>query len=193
MNKGRMKWRHVKSPFVKLVELAPKQDQRPGRLRKNWIATQARRTRKMKFKQRSSLLSFLIMLLCLSLCLVVADLPFFSKLQESAVDNRCRLAMACFRTSRPAASNRTLMTSAFASALSHRLVVLALAIAATTRLFAAVMHRVDGCPRAPLGFLLRNSALLIAFLDVSGLSFLFVRIFVFVASWHFVSSFFDCG
>jgi hypothetical protein len=84
------------------------------------------------------------------------------------------------------------MMSAFSAALSHRLVVLALAIAATARLLAAVMHSVNGCPRAPLSFSLRNSALLVTFFDVSGLSFLIVGVFVFVASWHFVSSHFDC-
>src|SRR5580765_42232 len=85
-----------------------------------------------------------------------------------------------------------LMMSAFAAALSHRFVIFGLPISATSRFLAAVMDSVDGCPRAPLGFFLRNSVLLVTFLDVPGLPFLFVGVFVFVASWHFVSSFFDC-
>jgi hypothetical protein len=51
-----------------------------------------------------------------------------------------------------------------------------------------MMHRIHGSPGASLGFIFRDTAFLVAFLNMPGLSFLFVRVFVFVSSWHFVSS-----
>src|SRR5438128_2529275 len=50
---------------------------------------------------------------------------------------------------------------------------------ARTTLRAAAVHLVDGCPRAPLGFIVRDAALLVALLDVARLPLLFVGIFRF--------------
>jgi hypothetical protein len=49
------------------------------------------------------------------------------------------------------------------------------------------MNGVYSRPGAPLGFVLGSAAFLIAFLDVLGLPFLFVRVFGFVTTWHFSS------
>src|SRR5256885_601067 len=64
---------------------------------------------------------------------------------------------------------------AFASALSHRLVILVFAITATARFLATMMNGIHRRPSAAFSFILRDATFLVAFLDVSGLSFLFVR------------------
>jgi hypothetical protein len=80
------------------------------------------------------------------------------------------------------------MAPAFASAFSHRLVILAFAVTAAAGLFATMVNGIHGSPGTALSFIFRDAAFLVAFLNVPGLSFLFVRVFVFVSSWHFVSS-----
>src|ERR1041385_3461285 len=76
-------------------------------------------------------------------------------------------------------------SSAFSSAFSHRLMILWLAVTATARFLAAMMNGIDGGPGAALGFLFRHAAFFVALLDVAGLTFFFVGVFVFVTSWHF--------
>jgi hypothetical protein len=49
---------------------------------------------------------------------------------------------------------------------------------------AAAIILVDGRPRPALRLLIGNTASLVAFRDVIGLSFLFVGIFRFVSAWH---------
>src|SRR3954468_24084908 len=49
--------------------------------------------------------------------------------------------------------------------------------------------RVDGSPSTFLGFLLAGTALLVAFLNVLSHAFLFARVFGFIASGHFRTSF----
>src|ERR1043166_5864890 len=71
---------------------------------------------------------------------------------------------------------------AVAAALSHRLVILGLAVAATARLLAAAVHLVDRGPGAPFGFVLGHAMFEIPFLDVLGLPLLFIRVFGFSSS-----------
>src|SRR5689334_2755588 len=80
---------------------------------------------------------------------------------------------------------RGLMTAAFSSAFLHRLVILRLTVTAAARFLAAMMYGVHRGPGAALGFFFRHAPFFVTLLDVSGLSFFFVRIFVFVTSWHF--------
>ena len=56
---------------------------------------------------------------------------------------------------------------------------------ATTRFLPATMNLVDGSPRPPLSFLLRDAAGLIALFYVLRLSFFLVGVFGFVSAWHF--------
>src|ERR1700737_4602385 len=56
--------------------------------------------------------------------------------------------------------------------------------AARAALVAAAGFLVDRRPRAPFGFLLADAAMLVSFLDVFGLTFLFVGIAGFVAARH---------
>src|SRR5438067_2002534 len=79
-----------------------------------------------------------------------------------------------------------------ASAFSHRLVILAFAVTATARLLTAMMNCVHRRPGTAFSFIFRDATSLVAFLNMPGLSFLLVRVFVFVSSWHLVSSF-DCN
>jgi hypothetical protein len=57
-------------------------------------------------------------------------------------------------------------------------------VAAASGFFPATMNLVDRGPGAPLGFLVGNSAVLVAFLYVLSLSLLFVCVFGFVTAWH---------
>src|SRR6266571_4475286 len=77
-----------------------------------------------------------------------------------------------------------LTAATFSSTLPHGLMVLGFAITAAAGFFSAVMNRIDCCPSATLSFFFGHTALLVTFFDVSCLTFFFVRIFVFVTSWH---------
>src|SRR5437588_4612211 len=78
-----------------------------------------------------------------------------------------------------------LMTTALASAFSHRLVIFRLTVSATAGFLAAVMHGIYAGPSAALGFFFLHASLFVTLLDMSGLPFFFVCVFVFVTSWHF--------
>jgi hypothetical protein len=75
------------------------------------------------------------------------------------------------------------MTSPFFAALAHWRMVFALA-AAGAAFLTAVANLVYGRPGAALGFVIGNATFFVAFLYVFGHSFLLVRVFIFVASWH---------
>src|SRR5436190_18260796 len=57
-------------------------------------------------------------------------------------------------------------------------------VSTTARFLAAMRRFVDGCPGSALGFVRRYAAVLVAFLDVVGLSFLFVGVLRFITAWH---------
>jgi hypothetical protein len=52
------------------------------------------------------------------------------------------------------------------------------------RLLAAAGFLIDGGPSAPLGLVLRDASVLVAFLYVLRLPFLLIRVCRFVAAWH---------
>ncbi len=70
------------------------------------------------------------------------------------------------------------------SALTHRLVILGLAVTAPAGLFPATVNLVHCRPGATLCFFVGYAALLVALLYVLGLSLLFFSVFGFVAAWH---------
>lgn len=83
--------------------------------------------------------------------------------------------------------NLQLMTAAYAAAFSHRRMIFAFAPAGTA-LFAAMADLINGRPSPAFGLIIGNAAFFVAFLDVLGHAFLFVSVFVFVASRHNVTS-----
>src|SRR6476619_822119 len=82
-----------------------------------------------------------------------------------------------------------LMPTAFATALSHRLMIFTTAVASAAGLLTAMMDGVNGRPGATFSFIFGHATLLVSFFDVTRLPFLFVRVFVLVTSWHFHPSF----
>src|SRR5581483_148801 len=97
------------------------------------------------------------------------------------------VAASCHaRDQTPHIFGQRLMMATLSATFPHRLVIFGFAITSAARFLATVMHRIDGGPGAALGFFLRDATLLVAFLDVLGLTLLFVCVFVFVASWHFL-------
>src|SRR5205085_3383585 len=82
----------------------------------------------------------------------------------------------------PAHSVRSVPPALFA-APPRRLVRLAVAAARAT-LLAAARFFVHRRPSAALGLFLRHTAILVAFLDVLGFTFLFVRVCPFIPSRH---------
>jgi hypothetical protein len=98
----------------------------------------------------------------------------------SAISSRSSLCACGLRP--PCARRRSL--SADASALARRRLVHLLAAAGTAGLLSAASHIVDGGPGTALGFVLADTALLIAFLDVLGLAFLLAGVFRLVATGH---------
>src|ERR1041385_457936 len=80
------------------------------------------------------------------------------------------------------------MLSAFATTLSHRLVIFAFAVSTAAGLLSTMMNSVHRGPGATFGFIFRHATLLVSFLDVTRLTLFFVCVFVFVTSWHFRSS-----
>src|SRR4051812_35767784 len=73
--------------------------------------------------------------------------------------------------------------SADVPAFTLRRVILR-AAAARSRLLATMGGGVHRSPGAPFGFLVGNTAALVTFLDVLGLTLLLVGVSAFVASWH---------
>src|SRR6266550_798440 len=69
-------------------------------------------------------------------------------------------------------------------ALSHRLVVLRLAVAAAPRFLASAMDLVHGRPRAALGLFFGHATLFVPLFDVFCLTLFFVCVFALVASRH---------
>src|SRR6266404_4154248 len=78
--------------------------------------------------------------------------------------------------------------AAFTSALSHRLMIFWLAVAAAARLFTTLVDFVDGRPCAPFSFVLRYAALFITLFDMIRLPLLFTCVLLFVALWHICTS-----
>ena len=81
------------------------------------------------------------------------------------------------------------MPTAFAAALSHRLMIFTTAVASAAGLFTAMVDGVNGRPGATFSFMFRDATLLVSFFEVARLPFFFVRVFVLVTSWHNHSSF----
>src|SRR5437764_4989761 len=88
---------------------------------------------------------------------------------------------------RPALLRAALLRPGFLAALLATLLrgrLVLLLAAARTALLAATRRLVDRGPRATLGLLLRRAALLVALLDVLGLSLLLRRVTALVSLWH---------
>src|SRR5262249_6675776 len=83
-----------------------------------------------------------------------------------------------------------LMAPSLAATFAHRFMILRLAVSTAAWLLSAAMDCIHRGPGAAFGLILRHTLIFIAFLDVPGLTFLFICVFVFVAPWHFTSSLF---
>src|SRR5437764_849866 len=59
-----------------------------------------------------------------------------------------------------------------------------LPVSTTARFVSAMRCFVDGCPGSALGFVCWYAAVLVAFLDMVGLSFLLVGVLRFITAWH---------
>src|ERR1041385_8484377 len=62
------------------------------------------------------------------------------------------------------------------------------AVTSAAVLLTAMMHSIDGRPRATFRLFLGHAALLVTLFYVLGLPFLLIRVFVLIASWHFRTS-----
>ena len=80
-------------------------------------------------------------------------------------------------------SGRRSLATFFASLMSSRVAGM-LTPTRTARLLATAIILVDGCPSPALGFLFRDTALLVAFGNMIGFAFLFVGVFGLVTTWH---------
>jgi hypothetical protein len=82
--------------------------------------------------------------------------------------------------------HEALMRVAFAisPAFLHGRVIFGFPVTTSTRLLAAVVDFVHGCPRPALSLLLRYSLLLVTFFDMLRLPLLLIRVFRFVTAWH---------
>jgi hypothetical protein len=75
-----------------------------------------------------------------------------------------------------------LLTAAFGGLMGVGFPPTRAALVAAARLF------IHGSPGASFGFAFRDPASLVSFFNVFGFTFLFVRVFVFISSWHCCTS-----
>ena len=93
----------------------------------------------------------------------------------------CRLRGLALRARLPRIAGRFAVRF-HAAALIVTGIAVAVPACETAAFAATAVLLVDGCPRAPLGLVAAYAALLVPFLDVFGLAFLLVRVFVLAAS-----------